>query len=312
MSADLFWVRLGIGAALLGLQIRAQEVDHLAQAKAYVERRMLTEAETEARKAIATQADPATGHYLLGYILFCETKARESLAEYTEGAKHRRPNAADLRIVGSDYVLLGAYADADKWFTKATGFDPVNVQGWYYLGRTKYNENRFEEAISAFNRCLDLAPKHVKAEDNIGLSLQALGRTDEALAAFRTAIAWQSNAQVKDPWPYIDMGSFLVETDRAEQAVPYLEQAINLRPDFPRPHQQLGKAFLSLRQLSRAQSELETAVNLAPGNASAHYVLGQLYQKQGQVEKAKREFARFSQLNAGRPAEENREFHSQP
>jgi cytochrome c-type biogenesis protein CcmH/NrfG len=48
------------------------------------------------------------------------------------------PSAADL------------YPDADKWLTKMLEWAPNDSEGWYYLGRTKYNENRFAEAIRAF------------------------------------------------------------------------------------------------------------------------------------------------------------------
>ena len=305
---------LYLGLAALSVLITTQAVaqttpasiDPLASAKSYLARGLLTEAESEARNAVAANQTSAAAHNLLGLILFRETKARESLVEYTEGAKYAKPDASDLRIVGADYVILADYGDADTWFTKATQFDPTNVLGWYYLGRTKYNENRFEEAVAAFTRCLALAPKHVRAEDNLGLSLQALGRNEEALAAFRNAIAWQSDVPQKDPWPYIDLGSFLLETNHPDQAIPYLQQALELVPDLPKAHAQLGKAYLTMKDFPHAQTELEQAVKLEPESARAHYVLGQLYQKQGQVEKAKQEFARYAQLN-GQHAKESPE-----
>ncbi len=187
---------------LVSTTARAQTAagaDPLAQAKSYVAKDMLPAAETDVRSYLKDHADSASAHFFLGYIFFRETKARESLAEYTAGAKYQTPSAADLRVVGADYVILSDFGDADKWFSKATEMDPSNVLGWYYLGRTKYNENRFEEALSAFKTCLKLAPNHVRAEDNLGLTLQGLGRYEEAEQAFQNAIDWQANAGSKDP-----------------------------------------------------------------------------------------------------------------
>ncbi len=285
--------------------------DPLAPAKTAAERGMLPEAEAEARQYLALHRDSASGHFLLGYILFRETKARESLAEFTEGAKYERPSAADLRVVGADYVLLSDYGDADKWFTKATEWAPGNVLGWYYLARTKYNENRFEEAVTAFNQCLKLDPRHIRAEDNLGLTLQALGRMDEAQQAFENAIAWQADAPKKDPWPYIDFGNFFLENNQPEKAASYLQQALAIVPHSAKAHQLLGKAYIALKELPKAQTELERSVTLEPDDPRAHYVLGQLYQKQGESEKAKQEFAQYSRLNALHPAaQDNGEFHS--
>src|SRR3569833_3326387 len=89
-------------------QVGAQQ-DDLALARSYAERNELPAAEAEARRVVAANPESADAHFLLGYILFRQQTARESLAEYTAGAKYRKPSAADLRVVGADYVLLADY-----------------------------------------------------------------------------------------------------------------------------------------------------------------------------------------------------------
>jgi Flp pilus assembly protein TadD len=54
----------------------------------------------------------------------------------------------------------------------------------------------------------------VKAEDNLGLSYEALGRTEEAMAAYRTAISWDAGAKAKNSGPYTDLGTILVGNGR--------------------------------------------------------------------------------------------------
>ena len=266
---------------------------------------MLADAEQTARRYLKDHATSPDGHYLLGFILFRQAKAKDSLAEYTEGAKYRTPSAFDLKVVACDYVLIEDYPDADKWFTKSAEWNPKDWQAWYYLGRTKYNENRFEEAIAAFNECLKLDPKNVKAEDNLGLCYAALGRSEEAITAYRTAIAWQSQSVTKYPGPLLDLGSALIETNRTEEAVSYLVQAADISPADFTVHRELGKAYLRLNETKKAQAELEKAIQFAPENAPLHFMLGQVYRKQGLIEKAKAEFDRCAQLNAARKAENN-------
>ncbi len=269
----------------------------LVQAQQLMQAGKLDEAEKTVRLYISNNAEPADGHYLLGKILFLEKKPTASLNEFTEAAKYRRPTAADLTVVASDYVLLGDYTDADKWFTKVTEWAPDDMQGWYYLGRTKYNENRFEEAVSAFQRCLHLDPKNVKTEDNLGLSYAGLGHNEEAAAAYKNAIEWQKAAGMKDYGPYLDLGTLLVDTNKPQEAIPYLLQAAELAPSDLKVHNQLGKAYLHANQLDKAQGELEQAVALAPDNAPEHFMLGQIYRKQGREDKARQELARFTALN---------------
>jgi tetratricopeptide (TPR) repeat protein len=259
----------------------------IAEARSLLEQGKLDEAERVLRRFVGTEKNVAEGHFLLGYVLFRKRDAKGSLAEYTEGARYRTPSAEDLEAVAGDYVLLKDYPDADKWFTKAVTWNPADSLGWYYLGRTKYNENRFEEAVSAFRKCLDLDPKNVKAEDNLGLTYEGLNQTEEAMAAYRMAIEWQSGSAVRSSGPYLDLGTLLVESGHAGEALPYLLEAAKISPEDYGVHRQLGKAYSRLDQLDKARVELEKTAVLAPKNAAVHFMLAQVYRKQGLPEKAR-------------------------
>ena len=288
--------------------------DDLAAARSLADAGQFSEAEEALTRFLGAHPSSADAHFLLGYVLFREIQAkaaregridsnfeqqkvRASLAEYSAGAKFRDPGAGDLKLVALDYVLLGDYANADKWLSKAVELNPGDAEAWYYLGRAKYNEERFQEAVHAFEQCLARDTKNIKAEDNLGLSYAALDRREEAVTAYEKAIAWQSDSLVKDSGPFVDFGTLLLDENRLEEAVGYLSQAIAISPNESRAHAGLGKAYAKLNQLEKAQGELEAAVRLAPGNGPLHYVLGQVYRKRGLPDKAKAEFERSAQLN---------------
>lgn len=270
----------------------------LAEARSLLELTKFAEAEQVTRRYLEVHKSSADGHYLLGYILFKKQDAKASLAAYTEAARYRQPSAADLEAVAGDYVLLKDYPDADKWFTKALESNPKDSLGWYYLGRTKYNENRFDEAVSAFEQCLKLDPRNVKAEDNLGLSFEGLNRVDQAETCYRTAIDWQKDAKDKNSGPLLDLGSLLLDNTRLDEALTYLLDAARLSPDDFRVHRQLGKTYTHLNQLDKARAELEQAVKLAPENAPVHFMLLQVYRKEGLMDKAKTESERYTALAA--------------
>jgi tetratricopeptide (TPR) repeat protein len=277
----------------------------LAEARSLLDAGKPGDAERVVRAYLAEHKNSADGHYLLGYVLFKEQRAKDSLAEYTEAARYRTPRPADLEVVASDYVLLKDYPDADKWYTKAVEWNPEDALGWYYLGRTKYNENRFDEAVAAFERCLKLQPKDVKAEDNLGLAYEGLNRTEEAMAAYRQAIEWQASETQKNAGPYLDLGSLLVETGKATEGLPHLRQALAISPGDFRVHRQLGKAYTRLNDLEKARAELEKAIELAPDNAPIHSMLAQVYRRLGLTEKAKLENERYAKLTSGNSSSEN-------
>jgi tetratricopeptide (TPR) repeat protein len=255
-------------------------------------------AETEAAVLIYLKANPssADAHFFLGYVLFREKKARESLAEFTAGAKFRRPRPDELKVVASDYVMLDDFGDADKWFSEVVAEAPNDADANYLLGRTKFNENNFPAAISSFERALILHPKYIEAENNIGLAWRELNDHEKAKAAFQKAIEWEGDAPV-DAQPFLNLGTLLADQGKIEQAIPYLVKAAVLSPDNPTVHEELSHVYAVQQNLPKAQSELQKAVTLAPNTSSLHFKLGQIYRKEGMLYRAKEEFAICSKLS---------------
>jgi tetratricopeptide (TPR) repeat protein len=322
-------------ASAKGLRRDARSADPgdpaLQKAELLVQKGLWRDAESAVRQDLGVSPSSGAAHFLLGFILFREIQAqaertdpdpgavyaapskslvelreanaKESLAEYTAGARYQRPSAFDLKIVAMDYVLLGDFIDADKWLTQSLQWNPGDSDGWYQLGRTKYNENRFTEAVDAFKRCLARDPQEVKAEENLALSYAGLGDDGKAIRAYQSAIAWQAGSARKDPEAYLGLGTVFLNQNRSREAIAVLLQATQIAPSVSQGHELLGKAYIQANDLSKAQPELEEAVKLSPQIARLHYVLGQVYRKEGFTAKAKAEFDRCAALQGTRSSD---------
>jgi tetratricopeptide (TPR) repeat protein len=270
--------------------------DPLAEARSKLDAGMIHEPEALLRNYLNANPSSADAHFLLGYALFRDQKPKESLEELTAGARFRHPHADELKIVAGDYVMLADYSDADKWFTQVVSETPNDADAWYLLGRTKYNENEYAAAISSFEHVLTLHPKHVEAENNVGLSWKELNDHDRARDAFQAAIQWQGDAPT-DAQPFLNLGTLLVDDHKDTDALPYLQKAVALSSGNPTAHEELGKAYLDLNNLADAQSELEKAIALAPEVSALHYKLAQILRKAGSIDRSKKEFALCEKLN---------------
>jgi tetratricopeptide (TPR) repeat protein len=300
----------------------------LTEARSLLAQGKLAEAEAKTRRHLQSHADSAEAHFLLGFILFREigakwfeagkthgapspynsgdasgsvaqfrdAKAKESLAEFTAGARFHVPSAFDLKIVALDYILLKDNIEADLRLTQSLRRNSRDAQAWYYLGRTKYSESQFPEAIQAFVECLKLAPHDVEAENNVGLSYEALDQRDPARQAFENAIAWEAERAVKDPQPFIELAHLYLQQNQPEKAVPHLLQAISISPGVSKAHEELGRAYTLLHRMPEAQIEMEKAVELEPETASLRCLLGQVYRQEGMLSKATAEFDRCAAL----------------
>lgn len=308
------WILAALCLAASGTDLlyAHQEPALIANARTLIAKGDLPEARDALEAELEVDPHATEAHFLLGFILFRLQEPTRSLAEYTNGAAGRRPTAFEFRTIGADYVLLKDFADADRWFTQATLADPDDPSGWYLLGRAEYSEGRYEEAISTFHRVLNITPDDVKAEDNLGLSYQALNQVSEARAAFEKAIATQRGKAIRSGAPYLDLGELLLQQGEPSRATDYLLEAVRLSDKNPKAHEQLGIALKQTGDLRRARIELEKAVALAPKASPVHFELGQIYRSLGLGEEAKHEFGLCSQLSASHSSEEVPNFDAAP
>ncbi len=269
----------------------------LTTARRLVAGNSFPQAETVLRSYVAADPRSAEAHKLLAYSLLRQNRPKEALPEYTSAAQIEPPNAEDLKNVAQAYTLLGDDSDATKWGTLAVQRGPADPNTWYSLGRIHYTAQRYQAAAACFRKTLELNPSSVKAENNLGLSLEGLNRSDEAVAAYRQAIAWGEAGQVAGmEQPLLNLSIVLIHRDRIDEALPLLTRAAEVAPKDPRIHEQLGHLYLQKEMLPAAAAEFEQAVALDPSNSAPHYLLGQTYRRQGLTDKAQQEFARAAAM----------------
>ncbi len=269
----------------------------LAAARASMEKHQWTAAETQLRGYLAQGGDAPDALFALAFTLFNENRPKDSLAMYTRAAAIRRPGAQDFHYIALDYVLLHDYSDADRWISRAAHEAPSDGEITYAMGRIKYTENRFAEAVTSFQRALVLMPHSVKAENNLGLTFEGLNEPDKAIAAYRQAIDWEAGDAQPSGQPLLNLGILLTDRNQLSEALPMLQRAETLAPGDSKVHAALGKLYAREMNLPQAQAELEKAVTAEPNDAGLHFQLGQVYRKEGLGDKAKQELARAAALD---------------
>jgi tetratricopeptide (TPR) repeat protein len=154
----------------------------------------------------------------------------------------------------------------------------------------RYQQNQFDQAIAAFEQVLRQEPANAKAEDNLGLCLEAKNHNEEAIAAYQKAIELDNVAASKTEQPYVDLGKLLNTLNRAAEAAPLLSDAVKIQPHSAPAHYELGRALFLLGRLNESQSELEEAIHIDPDNSSPHYLLGRVYSRLGKSDLAAEQF----------------------
>lgn len=132
------------------------------------------------------------------------------------------------------------------------------------------------EAIALFTRSLETRPT-AEAYTFLGWAYSFAGRLDDAIVECRKAIA-------TDPAfgnPYNDIGCYLMEQGRWDEAIPWFESAKRATRYEPRhfPYLNLGRLRAARGEVAEAIAELEGALALNPGDPAALGLLGTLRYK---------------------------------
>ena len=131
------------------------------------------------------------------------------------------------------------------------------ARAWYNLGNTMAERGRFDEAIVAYRKAVALQPKLMPAQANLGRALYFKGDTDGAIAAYEAALALEpANARVK---------AMLAEA-RARKSVP-LGRALAQRGSIAQPT--AGCAGGRARPSASAASASSSSCVVAAGRSCA-------------------------------------------
>lgn len=92
----------------------------------------------------------------------------ERVAELITSYQQDPVNAETLFELGEAYFLAGDWQQGQEWFLKLVDVDPGNVHAWTDIGTSHYNLGRTEEAKAAWQTALELAPEDPQLHYNMG------------------------------------------------------------------------------------------------------------------------------------------------
>ncbi|MBI1848318.1 MAG: tetratricopeptide repeat protein [Candidatus Rokubacteria bacterium] len=134
-------------------------------------------------------------------------------------------------------------------------------------------KGELDRAIATYRRSIEACPT-AEAHTFLGWTLSFQGNLDEAIRECLEAI------QVDPDFgnPYNDIGVYLMQQDKLDEAVSWLERAKGARRYEPRqfPFMNLGRIRLKQGRFWDALREFEGAVRAAPKDVEARKVLHEL------------------------------------
>lgn len=128
----------------------------------------------------------------------------------------------------------------------------------------------YDMAVELYKRSLKLHPT-AEAYTFLGWTYHFQGKLDEAIEECKKAI--QLDPEFGNP--YNDIGAYLIERGQYDEALSWLEQALQSRryESYHYPHYNLGRAYMAKGLYAKARHHFEAALQVCPGYSLAREAL---------------------------------------
>jgi len=214
-----------------------------------------------------------------------------ALAErlYGEALAQNASDAAALQGLGVLRFEQGRKVEAVELLGAAARLAPDNAGIRRNLAAALAVCERFAQAADEYRAALRIEPA---AADwgRLGSVLAELGRNEEAIAAYETALAKIPAEAADRPALYRRLGRVQRNAGRTEAAIGSWQAALALAPGHAGIHFNLGNALKSLGRHAEAEAAYRGALAIEPELLRAQVNLGAVLRDEGRLEEAEAAF----------------------
>jgi hypothetical protein len=179
---------------------------------------------------------------------------------------------------------------------------PVRLAGWVSLvavagtlGFLTWQRNVvYRSELSLWHDTAAKVPDNPRAQNNLGMALLEAGRTSEALARFREAVALS-------PGYFEANGNTSVALERLGQfpeALVYISRAVELNPESGPAHEGLVRLLIRLNRWNEALAAARVYVERLPETQRSNQLYGSLLSRMGRGKEALPYFERAKELGS--------------
>jgi serine/threonine protein kinase len=219
----------------------------------------LQRAEQLARQALAIDPQLPEAHIAMARIFGVNYRYPEAISELRLAVQEETDNALawDMLSWALGYETPAQPIEAEKTAREAIRLNPALSYAQYHLGRALYLQGHFPEAMSAFDRCEELAGNSAAANLGRSQALAAQGHYAEAIAAILKN--GPSKSMINNYW----LSSYYAGNSEKEKALSTLQKSFEYGfRDFSALD--ANPAFSSLRNDSRFVGLVARAKQTAP------------------------------------------------
>ncbi len=248
---------------------------------------------------VSRQADLAAAHYGLGRVQAARGDLAGAVEHYRRACELAPLYGAAHYGLALAYQKLGepgrAQQEMDLYRQNPTGAPSVsdavfqevrvlNASAGEHLKRGVSLEaaGRLEEAIAEHEKAVALDPRQVQAHMNLITLYGKAGNAAKAEEHYRATVALNPNLAES----HYNYGVFLFTRQRFAEAAAAFRKALEINPNYAEARGNLAFLLLTQGKLAEAEKQYRAALAAQPNFRMGHFQLGRLLLNRGQTEEA--------------------------
>jgi len=177
---------------------------------------------------------------------------------------------------------LGKYDEAIEAFDKAIEINPQYEAAWYLKGAALNRQGMYNDAIQAYDKAIEINPRNESMWHSKGITLGNQGKYEEAGQAFDEAIEINPDNDVG--W-YLK-GAALHQLDKYDEAIEAINKSIEINPQDADAWYLKGMVLYDLGRSEEAIQAFDNSAQINPQNGDAWYYKGEALYFSGRFDEA--------------------------
>lgn len=238
-------------------------------------RRAIDTLKNSVYSALTTDPEFMDEYVKEGIRLLGEEKLEEASQQFhTAIALNPRNTDARFRL-GFTLVSQKRYREAVEIFEELILIDPQNINAFFMLGMAYSELREYYPCISNLQHALRLQPAFVEARLTLADAYHHQGKY---LISLRELDALEQFIPDEDT-TYLHRGMLLIELERYEEAIPYFERVIELKPDVYEAYELLIGLYENLGRFERGIEVVSLLLERNPALTGMQAVLQRMERK---------------------------------
>lgn len=237
-------------------------------------------ARTAAERALRENPDDPSALAFMGFLLCQDGIPSEAIAHLRRAIALWPDDLATRINLATALVEVG---ELDEVESVCAGGQAGEIRLRRLMGYVHQQRGDHIEACAAYEAVVAALPQDFESWNNLGNARAALGKHDEAVAAFRIGIRLRRDV----PALPINLAKVLAEADRDPERRDVLREAVRHLPANAEVQMELGLAEAATQDKSAAERAFRNSISLTSGFTPAYLELGLLLENLNRIDDLK-------------------------